>query len=80
MAFHCLFMGQVINEIWTRNTNAMNNVIGKKNKGYAIYITFSKQILDDKLLQVVISKKKKKTNFSGRFKLKPITSYTYNLL
>ena len=30
MAFHCLFMGQVINEIWTRNTNAMNNVIGKK--------------------------------------------------
>ena len=25
-------------------------------------------------------KKKKKTNFSGKFKLKPITSYTYNLL
>ena len=24
--------------------------------------------------------KKKKTNFSGKFKLKPITSYTYNLL
>ena len=25
-------------------------------------------------------KKKKKTNFSGKFKLKPITSYTYNML
>ena len=25
-------------------------------------------------------KKKKKTNFSGKLKLKPITSYTYNLL
>ena len=26
------------------------------------------------------STKKKKTNFSGKFKLKPIASYTYNLL
>ena len=25
-------------------------------------------------------KEKKKTNFSGKFKLKPIASYTYNLL
>ena len=25
-------------------------------------------------------KKKKKANFSGKFKLKPITSYIYNLL
>ena len=24
--------------------------------------------------------KKKKTNFNGKLKLKPITSYTYNLL
>ena len=27
-----------------------------------------------------MNNKKKKTNFSGKFKLKPITSYTYNLL
>ena len=47
----------------------MNNVIGKKIRDMLCIQHFFNGF-----------SKKKKTNFSGKFKLKPIASYTYNLL
>ena len=38
-----------------------------------IFSILSKQIINDRLLVVVISKQK--NNFSGKFKLEPITTY-----